>query len=146
MGRCDRASGVCKCRDGYSGPACDIRDCYRDKNCKIYTKRCIALCRCGSAGSVTTRTVVRCLPPAMLTVFPYIPIFSTDISCSGHGTCVSTATLFELFGLSYGNVTTDYIKAGGPTWDAYRWHHCLCSANMAAGFLGDPLRPSVGPR
>jgi hypothetical protein len=34
MGRCDRSSGVCKCREGYSGPACDIRDCHRDKNCK----------------------------------------------------------------------------------------------------------------
>jgi hypothetical protein len=70
----------------------------------------------------------------------------TDVSCSGHGSCVSTAKLFQLFGLSYGNVTTDYIKAGGPNWDAFSWHHCLCSANLAAGFLGDPLRPSVGPR
>jgi hypothetical protein len=68
------------------------------------------------------------------------------VSCSGHGTCVSTAKLFQLFGLSYGNVTTDYIKAGGPNWDAFSWHHCLCSASLAAGFLGDPLRPSVGPR
>lgn len=59
---------------------------------------------------------------------------------------MSTATLFQLYGLSYGNVTTDYVKAGGPNWDAYRWHDCLCSANLAAGFLGDPLRPSVGPR
>lgn len=67
-------------------------------------------------------------------------------SCSGHGVCVNTAQFFSLFGFNYGNVTTDYIKQGGATWDAFGWYHCLCSANKAAGFLSDPLRPSVGPR
>ncbi len=59
---------------------------------------------------------------------------------------MNTATLFQLFGLAYGNVTTDYIKAGGNNWDAFSWHHCLCTASIGAGFLGDPLRPSVGPK
>ena len=75
-----------------------------------------------------------------------IYVYISDTACSGHGNCVSTARLFELYGLSYGNVTTDYIKPGGPNWDAYRWFHCLCSASIVAGFLGDPYRPSVGPR
>jgi len=101
MGMCDRTTGLCACRDGYIGAACDIRDCDRDK--------------------------------------------TTFESCSGHGVCINTAQLFELFGYSYGNVTTDYIKAGGDNWDAFSWYHCLCSANIAAGFMADPLRPSVGP-
>ncbi|KAJ1431229.1 hypothetical protein B484DRAFT_395569 [Ochromonadaceae sp. CCMP2298] len=38
MGLCDKLTGVCKCRPGYSGPACDIRDCERDKNsCGVLT-------------------------------------------------------------------------------------------------------------
>ena len=30
MGVCDRANGLCKCSDGFSGPACEIKDCVRD--------------------------------------------------------------------------------------------------------------------
>ena len=72
---------------------------------------------------------------------PYV-----DISCSGIGTCVNTAALFTMFGLSYGNVTTDYIKPGGNNWDAYRWHHCICPASVGAGLFSDQYRPAVGPK
>lgn len=100
--------------------------------------------------TVTEILTVRPYALAVLTysIFIIFSIFQyrADVACSGHGSCVDTARLFELFGLSYGNVTTDYIKTGGNNWDAYRWHHCLCSANAAAGFMADPLRPSVGPR
>lgn len=79
-----------------------------------------------------------------MTVFP--SLLNTDVACGGIGSCVNTAGLFTLFGLSYGNVTTDYIRPGGDNWDAYRWHHCICPAAVGAGFFSDPLRPAVGPQ
>lgn len=36
MGECNKGTGICKCREGYSGPACDIRDCDRDENCAYF--------------------------------------------------------------------------------------------------------------
>ena len=36
MGSCNRVTGVCKCRLGYSGPACELRDCERDpQTCEL---------------------------------------------------------------------------------------------------------------
>ena len=32
MGTCDRATGICKCRDGFTGSACDVYDCPRDSD------------------------------------------------------------------------------------------------------------------
>jgi hypothetical protein len=32
MGTCDRATGTCKCRDGFTGSACDVHDCPRDSD------------------------------------------------------------------------------------------------------------------
>ena len=37
MGTCDRSTGLCTCRLGFIGPACEIKDCDRDKiTRKIY--------------------------------------------------------------------------------------------------------------
>ncbi len=30
MGSCDRATGLCVCRPGFVGAACDKKDCIRD--------------------------------------------------------------------------------------------------------------------
>lgn len=83
------------------------------------------------------------LHASLLLICLCLPI---DVSCSGIGTCVNTAALFTMFGLSYGNVTTDYIKPGGNNWDAYRWHHCICPASVGAGLFSDQYRPAVGPK
>ncbi len=66
-------------------------------------------------------------------------------ACYGHGVCVSMASYYQTFGLSYGNASLSYVHGGRNTWDAYTWFECLCTAQISAGFIGNPLVTSVGP-
>lgn len=98
-GLCNATTGLCECREGFTGPACDIKDCTRNA--------------------------------------------TNGDACSGHGICTSISRMFQLFGYSYGNVSTGYVN-GGSTWDANLWYECLCSAKISDGFFGHPKLPAVG--
>ncbi len=101
-GLCNRRSGVCACRPGFTGTACQIKDCERS---------------------------------------------ISHVACSGHGTCMSIASYYELAGLSYGSPTTAYASLGDSTWDAFNWFECVCSASLSYNNgLSDPYHIPKEPR
>jgi len=155
-----RAS-FCTCYDGWHGASCSIKACPRGRAlfdeptdsthahalkecsgqglCLRDTGTCV--CRDGFVGPDCSKK--DCLRDA-----------TTGEPCNGHGFCENLNSIFNEFGLSYGDPSWHAPTEQPQAWDAYSWYECVCSNKLSdadatssgGGYLfGHPKHPSAGP-
>lgn len=141
-GDCDRASGTCRCRAGFSGANCERKDCVSDD--------------CTGRG--------RCL--SMRRLFASYGFSYGNLSLGHADTGValaSTASALRYFSAAGGaNAAAMYAayadtaraSIAGGAWDADLWHECVCTASLpldkaydgGRSLVADPYSPVTGPR
>lgn len=137
-GVCDNVLGLCKCRDGFVGDACDMRDCVRDAETGI---------ACNGRG--------RCLSVRQQFALHGLQYGNISFAYADGLAGVSDTTIFppsfSLRGIRNGRSTA---AANGGNWDADIWQDCVCAAaspvnqayNHGRGIVTDPAFVTTGPR
>ena len=132
-GTCDDGpfgSGACRCRDGWTGPRCDVRcgPCGGHGACDPSTGRCRCNAGWGSLGDGAPCSA-RCPGHG---------------SCSGHGHCTAAAACVCEVG--YGGAGCEVVCPRSRHGDVCHGHGacspatgaCICAAGPLSGFWADP--------
>lgn len=149
-------SDACTCYEGWSGILCDFaKECpsgpaWFDEAISATVAHQPAVCSNMGSCDRTTGTC-KCRPGYYGDACQYMDCprdSATGEHCGGHGWCLSMHEWAEEAGFQYG-VYGDPLQYP-DTWDAFGFHHCLCSAGHPSPYslsTGTMRRyPTVGPR
>ena len=142
-GDCDRRSGLCRCRSGFTGAACDVKDCPRD-----------------AASGVPCSGRGRCL--SVRSFFSLFGLRYGNVSFGQTATGVLTSDKRGFPGDVARNHQRNKLAASSVAagnWEADLWFECVCAASLTPApadaprlrdngrsLVADPQRPVTGPR
>ena len=125
MGTCDRATGTCKCRDGFTGSACDVHDCPRDSDGSP----------CSGHGTHSLTYLLTHLCTYSLTLTHSLTYLLTLL-----GWCMSSEHIAYAKGFTYGPGPGYHTnrRTYPSEWDARQQFSCMCSTQSGSNYGGHP--------
>ncbi len=162
MGTCDRATGTCKCRDGFTGSACDVHDCPRDSDgspCSghgthsplthllltSYSLTCLLTHSYSLTHSLThllthVLTHSRAYSLTCLLTHSYSLTHSPLTHSLTLGWCMSSEHIAYAKGFTYGPGPGYHTnrRTYPSEWDARQQYSCMCSTQSGSNYGGHP--------
>jgi hypothetical protein len=143
QGICDPLRGECNCRNGFAGPACDIKTCpatiVKETSSNTYY---------GTEKKVYCHGHGRCVSIRHFFQLHGLEYGNISYSYREPGLAFAANRKRSTSTASYNNrrIQRSLQATNAGNWDADIWFECLCSANDAiTGSVSDPYFPTVGP-